>query len=126
MLLASIIYFIYQAQVLLFDDTFSMNVLYLYGDFFYVANALFYILASMRDCGVFRRVSEYKFLYICQPVGEDRQLADLKAMRENALRRRREDGTSRQNASSDASWRRDNNGADVEMQHFIVSAPVPE
>ena len=54
------------------------SVLYLYGDFFYCANAFFYILACMRDAGVFMNVAEYKFLFICTPVGEERRLHALR------------------------------------------------
>ena len=80
-ILASGVYFLYQIEILLFDDTLSPSVLYLYGDFFYCANALFYILATMRDCEVFQSVPELKWLYICTPVGEERKL--------NTMRRRR-------------------------------------
>ena len=44
-------------------------MLYYYGDYFYFLNSLFCLLASLRDCGVFRHVSEWKFLFIFQPIG---------------------------------------------------------
>ena len=68
------------------------SVLYLYGDFFYCANAFFYILACMRDMGVFMSVAEYKFLFICTPVGEERHLQAMRV----AHRRRRSDARPRE------------------------------
>ena len=70
-LVAAFIYLIYNLEVLIISTQGDYNdsMLYYYGDYFYFLNSLFCLLASLRDCGVFRHVSEWKFLFIFQPIG---------------------------------------------------------
>jgi hypothetical protein len=50
---ASIVYFIYNCQVLNDSDQYETNMLFKLGDKLYLANAVFYVTAAMRDCGFF-------------------------------------------------------------------------
>jgi len=65
-LIAAVFYCLYNCQVWLLND-YGTNHLYTFGDYFYFINAVFYLLASMRDNGVFKGVPELDFMYFITP-----------------------------------------------------------
>ena len=56
---ASIIYFTYNCQVCYNYSNYETNKLYKLGDNIYCANAVFYVLAALRDSGFFWFMPEF-------------------------------------------------------------------
>jgi len=65
-LVAAALYCLYNCQVWLLND-YGTNHLYTYGDYFYFFNAVFYLLASLRDNDIFMCVPELESLYFVSP-----------------------------------------------------------
>jgi len=52
-IVAAGVYFAYNCRVVLRPESFQWDELYRSGDQWYLANAIFYLLAAARDCGCF-------------------------------------------------------------------------